>query len=111
MIFLIDDYGNTGMALSRLAGFGLIFFSIFVSEKWFFGSVQVRLWLRLILSLVPAAAVAGVVEFYVVSALSLSWGALVLGGVAGGISYLLVTYLSGLVTEEEWSIVRRFAER
>ncbi len=42
MVYLTQDFGSVGIALGRLAGFGVLFFSIFYVEKWFFKKVQIR---------------------------------------------------------------------
>ena len=44
IIVLTPEYGNYGIAIARLVGFGAIFFSIFYVEKWIFGAVQIKFW-------------------------------------------------------------------
>ncbi len=107
MVVLIDDYGNRGIAIARLAGFGALVFSILYSEKRFFGRVMSGFWLKSLSALVPAAAFAALTEHFLVSNLEPSWLVLVMSTTLGGLVYGTVLVLFGFVTDEEKALLRK----
>ncbi|MCW5960441.1 MAG: oligosaccharide flippase family protein [Pyrinomonadaceae bacterium] len=105
-VLTADLYGNTGIALSRLAGFAAITGSIFYIENWFFGNIQWRFWLRVLATLLIAGAAAGAVEYIVSSRLPLSWIYYLISVGTGGVVYLFLVWIMGLVTKEERAMVK-----
>ena len=111
MFALTANYGNFGVAVARLAGFGTIFFSIFVVERLFFKHIQFGFWIRILLSLGAASLVAAAVEFSVTTNLPQSWPTLFLSAGIGGAAYLLVLLLLKFVTEDEKLLIRALLKR
>ena len=111
MFALTANYGNFGVAVARLAGFGTIFFSIFVVERLFFKHIQFGFWIRILLSLGAASLVAAAVEFSVTTNLPQSWATLFLSAGIGGAAYLLVLLLLKFVTEDEKLLIRTLLKR
>jgi len=105
ILLLTESYGNTGIALGRLAGFGTIFLSVFYIEKWAFKKVQVKFWLKLfgILSLATALSVAfmKIISGY----LALNWFSLTANVFCGGLVYLAAVWLLGFVTDDEKKLI------
>ena len=111
MLLLTDPLGNRGVALARLAAFVTVFFSIFFVERWFFGKVQVRFWLRLLTNLATAAVPAAAIEFGVNSIMPSSWPAFILSVLAGGSVYALVLWFLDFVTADEKLLMRQVLSR
>lgn len=111
MLLLTAQHGNAGVAAARLTGFGTIFFSIFVVEKWFFKKVHGRFWLSLGATLGAAALAAGVIEFLVTAYLPRSWPTLIGSVVFGGVVYCLALWVLEFVTADEKILVGRAFSR
>ncbi len=111
MITLTSTYGNFGVAVARLAGFGTIFFSIFMVERLFFKKVQAAFWLRNLVCLGLASMVAAVGEYLVTTNLPQTWPTLFLSAGIGGAAYLLVLWLLKFVTEDEKLLLRSILKR
>ena len=111
MVVLIDPYGNLGVAVARLTGFTTIFFSIFLAEKRFFGSVQTAFWVGHLKRIVPAAAAAFLVEYGLSRGLATGWPMMALTVSAGGTAYALVLWLLDFVTADEKLLLRTLARR
>jgi O-antigen/teichoic acid export membrane protein len=106
MIVLTADLGNVGVALARLAGFAVVFLSIFVVERWFFKRVQTRFWAGLVGSLALAAGAAVLIEYGIAKYTAVTWPALLLSVFCGGIAYLSVLWLLDFVTADEKLLIR-----
>lgn len=107
MIVLSEAYGIYGAALGRTAAFTTIFLSTFYLEKWIFGRVQWRFWLRTAGMLLLAAALAAAAEKYLVMHLPRNWYSF-LGAVAlGATVYGAALWALGFVTAEEKELVRK----
>jgi O-antigen/teichoic acid export membrane protein len=111
MFVLTPNYGNLGVASARLAGFAAIFFSIFYVEKWFFGKIQTRLWLRLIGILGAAAIFAALIETLIIKNLSVNWFSFILSTFCGGLAYCLTLWLLKFVTADEKILIRGILNR
>lgn len=108
VIFLLtDNYGNFGIALARLCGFGTIFLSVFYVEKWFFGNVQVKLWSRLSTILLISAGLSGLIIKEIIETFSLSWITFFAATFCGSVIYLLIVWLLGFLTQDEKDLARR----
>ncbi len=107
MVLLVTDYGNTGVAISRFAGFGALGLSIFVSEKLFFGKVQVGFWAKILFALIPATICGALTEWLVVSNLELSWLILILSTGLGGLVYCGILFLLKFISDDEKELFRR----
>jgi O-antigen/teichoic acid export membrane protein len=111
MIWLINDFGNFGVAAARTAGFGALFFSIFYVEKRFLGKIQIRFWLKLFGILAVSTALAVFVESFLTAKLGISWFSLIASGFFGGVAYCLTAWLLGFVSEDEIALVKRILNR
>ena len=111
MLLLTESYGSFGVAIARLVGFCTIFFSIFIVEKWFFKKVQARFWAKLVGSLAIAAGLAGIVQFFIIRNLSLSWFSFILSVVCGGIVYLFALWILDFVTADEKLLIKGILSR
>jgi O-antigen/teichoic acid export membrane protein len=106
MIFLSYDYGNEGVAIGRLVGYAVSFLSIYYVEKWFFKRILAGFWLNLFGRLFLAAAATVTVEIFSINYLPDGWLSLFTSSFLGGVTYLLVLWLLGFVTEDEKILVR-----
>jgi O-antigen/teichoic acid export membrane protein len=106
MVYLTEDFGNTGIALARLAGFGTMCLSIFYVEKWFFKEVQIKFWIRILSRIGLAAVLSGVVEYLLIQRLTESWASLLVVTLSGGVIYCMVLWVCGFIAEDEKELVR-----
>ncbi len=112
IFWLTDGFGDFGIALGRLGGFGTIFFSIFYVEKWFFGKVQIEFWTRVSIILLISALVSGLIIKIIIENFALGWITFISSTICGGAAYLLIVWLLGFITEDEKDLARRlFAEK
>ena len=107
MVLLSSEFGNIGVAVARLTGFAVAFFSIFIVEKIFFKKVQVRFWFGITGYLALAAITAAAVEHFISSSLPSNWPSLALAVFAGGLIYCLVLVLLNFVTEDDKQLARK----
>ncbi|HEY0427883.1 MAG TPA: oligosaccharide flippase family protein [Pyrinomonadaceae bacterium] len=111
MIVLTENFGNTGIAAARLAGFATIFFSIFYVEKWFFNKIQISFWLRITSILAVAAAFVAVVETLVINNLPVSWLTFVISAAGGGLVYCTALWLLDFIDADEKILIRGILNR
>ncbi|MBX7054872.1 MAG: oligosaccharide flippase family protein [Pyrinomonadaceae bacterium] len=111
MVIFIGPFGTSGVAAARLAGFVLVFLSVFYVEKWFFEGVQVRFWARIAGSLFVAAAIAGSIEYGATLLLPQKWTTLFLSVGLGGLAYCVVLWFLDFVTADEKLLVKRLIGR
>jgi O-antigen/teichoic acid export membrane protein len=107
MLWLTESYGNFGVAIARLAGFSVIFFSVFYIEKRFFGKIQLGFWAKVVSVVGASALVAGIVNKLLISYFSLSWGSFVLATFVSSSIYLACLWFLKFLTEDEKLIFRR----
>lgn len=108
MLILTDEYGSTGIAFSRLAGFSLMLFAVFYVEKWFFGKMQLRFWFGLIFLLGAAALLSVIFQELVGYYFPLNWISLLISVGGGGIVYCLTLFISGYITADEKIMIKSF---
>lgn len=101
IVVLTPEYGNYGIAIARLAGFGAIFFSIFYVEKWIFGAVQVKFWLAVIGKLAVAAIVCGIIEKVLLLNLPQNWLSMVSAIGLSGIVYCVLLWFLRYISFDE----------
>lgn len=101
MLVLISGNSLEGVAISRLIGFALIFLSVFYVEKWIFGEIQTKFWLKLIGMLTFAVVLAGILEKVIISNLSVNWFSMIFATFCGGVVYCVILWLLGFITEED----------
>ena len=111
MIGLTQPFGNIGVALGRLAGFGALFFSIFYVEKWFFKHIQTEFWLKIILQLGISAALSGIIQFLIVENFQIHWITFLAAVFCGGVIFCLCLYVLRFITKEEKLLIRNFVFR
>jgi O-antigen/teichoic acid export membrane protein len=107
MFLLTENYGNFGIAIARLAGFGTIFFSIFYVEKWFFKQIQIRFWSKILLIIGISAVIAGSLNKFLISVFSVNWLTFALSVVFSGIVYLICLWFLKFLTTDEKLIFKR----
>jgi hypothetical protein len=108
---LTESYGNLGIAIGRLAGFGTMFFSVFYVEKWIFNRIQIVFWLKLIGFLSIAAVVSAFVQKIIIVNFSINWASFLVATVAGGICYCLTLLIMGFVSAEDKILLRNILSR
>ncbi len=111
IILLTESYGNLGIAIGRLAGFGTMFFSVFYVEKWIFNRIQIVFWLKLIGFLSIAAVVSAFVQKIIIVNFSINWASFLVATVAGGICYCLTLLIMGFVSAEDKILLRNILSR
>jgi len=111
MLALTPGYGNVGVAISRLLGFGSIFLSIFVVERLFFKHVQIGFWLRVVFCLGVASISGAGAEYAITQGFPAHWLTLFLSAGTGLAVYVLVLWLLKFVTEDEKLLFRSILKR
>lgn len=111
MILLTPAWGNIGVAIARLAGFGTTFFSIFLVERIFFRHVQTRFWSRLLGSLVLASVATAFVEYVISSSMGANWPIFLFSIFAGTAVFGFVLWLLGFVTADEKLLLKGIIRR
>jgi O-antigen/teichoic acid export membrane protein len=111
VIFLTADYGNEGIAFARLAGFTVMFFSLFYTEKWFFGEIQIKFWLKLTAMLGIAASGSVISQKLISYYFPLNWVWFLLSIGSGGIIYCLTLFLLGFINADEKILIRNLLKR
>ena len=112
LIFLLtSDYGNVGVAIGRLGGFGVTFFSVFYVEKWIFGKLQFKFWLRIVGILSVSAIFGALAEKFIISRFNISWITLISASLIGGIVYCLFIWMLGLISEDEKILFKNLFRR
>ena len=111
MLALTNGYGNSGVAVARLAGFGTIFFSIFLVERLFFKHVQTRFWLTLAGCLGAAGIFGGAMEYLVTAMLAPTWFTFLLSVFSGSVVFAFVLWLLDSVTVDEKILIRSLIRR
>ena len=111
IITVTDKYGNMGIASARLVGFGVMFFSVFYVERWFFKAVQIRFWLNVAGRLAVAAAVSAFVQNFITVRLGATWLTFLTAATLGGTIYCLVLLVLGFVTKEEKILLKNLLSR
>ncbi|MBK9165597.1 MAG: oligosaccharide flippase family protein [Acidobacteria bacterium] len=101
LMLLTTKYGNVGMALSRLAGFSVMFFSIFTFERWLFGKFDGMFWLRNSFRLLVAAILAATLLFFSLQTFSLAWPAYIVAVACSGLLYCGILWVLGYLDQSE----------
>jgi len=112
LIFVLTaNYGNAGIAVARVAAFTIMFFSLFYVERWFFGAVQIKLWLRLSALLGAAAILSIIFQKFIIGNFPLNWIWFFVSVGGGGIVYCLTLFLLGYVTADEKLLIKNLVKR
>lgn len=107
MIYLPPVYNLSGFALGRMFGYLTIFLSVFYVEKWFFGAVQYRFWLKIFGVLTISSVAAAIIEGAVIGYLWNGWICFLTAGIVGAVVYGLIIWILGFVSEDEIILFRR----
>ncbi len=107
MIYLPPVYNLSGFALGRMFGYLTIFLSVFYVEKWIFGAVQYRLWLKIFGILTAASVAAAITEGAAIGYSKTGWIGFLTAGIAGALAYGLIVWILGFVSEDEKILFRR----
>jgi O-antigen/teichoic acid export membrane protein len=111
MFWLIADYGNYGVAIARMVGFGSLFLSIFFVEKRFFDKIYIKFWLKLFGVLAISTLFAVILESFLTAKFGVNWFSLIFSAAIGGLAYCLTAWLLGFVTNEEIALFKRVLKR
>jgi O-antigen/teichoic acid export membrane protein len=112
MSALIPVYGLVGVAAGRSVPVVVsVPFFVCLIERAIFGKIQTEFWRKTLLLLVPAAAVAGLFEYFLLALLSPSWLSLAAATAAGGLIYLTILILTNFFPSEERNRLKQFARR
>ena len=111
MLSLTDVYGTVGIAAARLAGFTIMFLTIFYIEKRFFEKIQIKFWLKLLLTLGAAAAASVIFQNFFSRNTPISWATLFVSIAGGGIIYCLTLVLLGFINTEEKMLIKNLLKR
>ena len=111
MVTLVGPYGSLGVAIARITGFGLIFLSVFLFEKWLFGRVLVGFWGMLVFHLGLAAVAAALVQWAILSNFELSWPVFILSVAAAGVAYAGALLVLGFLSADEKLLISRLVLR
>ena len=106
VFYSTDLYGNNGVAISRLIAFSVMFFSLFYTEKWFFGKIQLKFWISSTVMLAAAAIVSLIFQKIITGYFALSWISLLISVGVGGIVYCLTLFISGYITGDEKTLIK-----
>lgn len=108
---LTQNFGNTGVALGRFAGFGTMFLSVFYVEKWIFRRVQILFWSRIISILGISALVSVIIQKTINAYFPVSWTVFMSAVIVGGLAYCLILWVLRFVTAEEKLLIRNILGR
>ncbi len=111
ILSLTQNYGNTGVAFGRFAGFGTMFLSVFYVEKWFFQRVQTMFWAKIIGILGVSALISAIVQKIINFYFPISWLTFVSAVVLGGVVYCSSLLILGFVTAEEKLLIKNILGR
>jgi hypothetical protein len=111
MVGLTPSLGNLGIAIGRMTGCAVIFFSVFYVEKWFFGKIQVKFWLRVVGILAVSSAAASLTEKFIIQTLPGNWLGFAAATVGGGIVYFLIVWMLGFVSTDEKLLFKKLLSR
>jgi O-antigen/teichoic acid export membrane protein len=111
MIGLTPDWGSFGIAIGRMIGCAVIFFSIFWVEKWFFKEIQFKLWLKIGSILAIAAAAAVLTEKFIIQTFTQNWLVFASATAGGGIVYFLIVWVLGFASADEKLLFKRLISR
>jgi O-antigen/teichoic acid export membrane protein len=111
IIGLTPSLGSLGIAIARMVGCAVIFFSIFYVEKWFFGKIQFKFWLKIISILAISSAAAILTEKLIIQILPENWLGFVIATTGGGIIYFSIVLLLGFVNADEKLLFKKLLNR
>lgn len=111
VLLLTADYGNLGVAIARVVAFTVLFLSLFYVERWFFGKIQIKFWLKMSGLLALAATLSAVFQKSVSYNFPISWLWLFVSIIGGGIIYLAILFLTNYLTADEKLLLRGFLKQ
>ncbi len=107
MVFFADIWGAEGVAAARCTAALIASIPVIIySEHRFLGAVQWRFWIAVGVRIVVAIAVTILVQELALSFVGQSHLALLVAGIAGGLTYLGTLLLAGFVTEDDKEVIR-----
>jgi len=95
------------ISLARMTAFIVLFFTIFYVEKWFFGKMQIRFWLKITALIAVATTFSVIFQKFITHSFALNWMWLLASVFGGGIIYCLTVFFSGYVTYDEKQLIRK----
>ncbi len=106
VLLLTENYGNFGIAIARVLAFTVLFLSLFYIERWFFGKIQVKFWMKMLALLGLAAAFSAVFQNFIIDNFPISWVWLFVSIIGGGFIYVGFLLLTKFITTEEKLLLR-----
>ena len=111
MIGLTPVWGNFGIAIGRMTGCALTFFSIFWVEKWFFKEVQFKFWLKVCGILAIAASAAVLTEKFIIQTFTQNWLGFAVATSGGAVVYFLIVWILGFASADEKLLFKNLFSR
>jgi O-antigen/teichoic acid export membrane protein len=111
LLWLSDSMGSMGVAISRLIVFTIQFAAIFDLERRWLGGIQREFWLGNLLRFGAAALTAAGIEWFLMTSLNPGWAAFILATGAGCIGYSVVSWLAGVISDDDRRLIRRLYQR
>jgi O-antigen/teichoic acid export membrane protein len=111
MVGLTPGMGNLGIAVGRMVGCAVIFFSIFWVEKWFFKKIQIKFWLNIVGILIVSSTGMVLTEKFIIQTLAQNWFGLLGATLGGGIVYFFIIWMLGFFSVDEKLLLKRLLSR
>ncbi len=110
LVAVSEAYGINAISLARMTTQIILFSSLFYVEKWFFGKIQFKFWLKTLILLTIAAAFSIIFQKFIAYNFPSSWLSLFISVFGGGIIYCAFVFFSGYVATDEKMLVKNLFE-
>lgn len=111
LLAVTDAYGIVGISLARMTAFIVLFLTLFYVEKWFFGKMQIKFWLRTSAFLIGAMIFSTLLQKFITNSFALGWFWLAASVFGGGIFYCSIIFFSGYATADEKLLLKNILKR
>lgn len=111
MVGLTPVFGNSGVAIGRMAGYAAIFFSVFYVERWFFHKILVGFWLKALGILTVSSASAALIEFVIIRNFQPGWIIFAVASFCGMLVYLCLVWLLNFISDDEKLLFKKLVSR
>lgn len=111
ILLFTDQSGSSAVATGRMIFFAVPFIAIFDLERRRLGGIQTGFWLGNLVRFSAAAISAAAIEKIVIAGLSPGWISFCIATTAGCVAYLVVSWLSGVASDEDRRSITRLFRR